>query len=140
MRIAVLIYPMSNPERLTLLAKSFIAGLQGQGHLVEMFNIRTDANIRLGSYDYLCFGTQAGSFFSGKIDPGLAKQLDGLIGCSGKRSFAFIEKKAFFSESLLRGLMKAMESQGMFLRNSAMFSSVDEARQLGTTLEVVRKG
>ena len=140
MRIAVLIYPMSNPERLTLLAKSFIAGLQGQGHLVEMFNIRTDANIRLGVYDYLCFGSQGGSLLSGRIDPALTKQLDGLSGCSGKRSFAFIGKKAFFSESVLKGLMKAMESQGLFIRNSAIFATADEARLLGSTLEVARKG
>lgn len=139
MRIAVLTYPMGNPERLISISKAFVDGLQSQGHFVDMLNIRNESNARLGTYDYICIGAQGGALFSSKLDQALAKRLEGLLGCSGKRCFAFVDKKPFFSEALLKALMKAMESQGMFLRNSAVISSVDEARQIGATLEITKK-
>lgn len=139
MRIAILTYPMSNPDRLNAYAKALGDGLQVQGHSVDLFNVRNESNIRLGIYDYLCIGTQAKSFFGGKIDPVLGKRLEGMIGTSGKRSFAFVDKKLISSESVLRSLMKVMEAQGMFIRNSAVFSNSDTAHQVGETLEITRK-
>ena len=139
MRIAILYFPLTNPERLIACSKALAEGLISLGHHVDLFNIHNESQLRLGLYDYICVGTQGKTSASRKIDSRLAKILEGLAGSSGKRCFAFVTKQLFFADSILRNLMKSMETQGLFIRNSMVLHNVEEARQTGLTLEVAKR-
>ena len=138
MRVAVLLYPVGSPDGLRALAKGLTEGLQANGHQVDTFDLKLDDTIRLGMYEYICVGTNGLSPFSAKIDPGLTRRLDGLGTLSGKRCFAFVQKKMLFTEKLLVNLMKGMEKQGMFMRNSGIFKIPEDARLAGSSLVLER--
>ena len=138
MRVAILIYSPGSADGLRSLAKGLAEGLQSNGHQVDTFDLKLDDSIRLGIYDYLCIGTKGASAFSGKIDSALPNRLGNLGSIAGKRCFAFVQKQFLFTEKLLVNLMKGMESQGMFMRNSGIFKIPEDARLAGAGLNLER--
>ena len=138
MRVAILLYPNGSPEKLRALSKGLVDGFQSKGHSADVFDLRSDDNIRVGMFDYVCVGTNGSGLFSGKIDARLKGKLEAVGGLSGKRCFAFVQKKRLFTERLLNNLMNAMEAQGMFMRNSGIFAQVEDARLTGTGLNLER--
>jgi hypothetical protein len=138
MRVVILLYPVGSPEALKTIAKGLAEGFQKNGHQVDTVDLKLDDNVRVGIYDYVCFGTNGVSPLSGKTDAGLARRLDNIGSLSGKRCFAFVRKQMLFSEKLLSNLMRAMEAQGMFMRNSAIVQSAEDARLIATGLDLER--
>jgi hypothetical protein len=138
MRVAILLYPTGSAENLRRMAKGLAEGFSANGHSVEIIDLKNDESVRVGIYDYLCIGTEGLSPWSGKIDSALVRRLDSIGSLSGKRCFAFVTKKLLFTEKLLVNLMKAMEAQGMFMRNSAVFKIAEDAKLTAKNLDLDR--
>lgn len=138
MRVAILLYPTGSAEGLRQLAKGLAEGFSANGHNADIIDLKNDESVRVGIYDYVCIGTSGVKPWSGKIDPALARRLDAVGSLSGKRSFAFVAKNLMFTEKLLVNLMKAMESQGMYMRNSAVLKIPEDAKLTARSLDLER--
>ena len=55
---------------------------------------------------------------------------------SGKRCYAFVGKSPISANRALQRIMKAMEGEGMFLKNSGILNSEVEAQEVGRRLHV----
>lgn len=138
MTIAVVILPQKQEKKLKSLAQAFIRGIESQGsHQVELINPVKDTGLSLTRFQYIVVGTESLSLFRGKIPEVVSERLkqSGMI--SGKRSCAFVVK-SFGSGKALGNLMKAMEHEGMFINNSAIVSTPEEAEYLGSRLQIKR--
>lgn len=138
MRVAILLYPARSVDGLRQMAKGLAEGFAANGHNADVFDIKQDEAVRVGIYDYVCVGTTGMSPWSGKVDPALPRRLDAISSLSGKRCFAFVPKQPLFTEKLLVNLMKAMESQGMFMRNSAILKIPADAVLTAKSLDLER--
>jgi hypothetical protein len=54
----------------------------------------------------------------------------------GRKCYAFVSKATFGAAKSLAALMKCMEGEGMFLRNSDILRSPTEAEEIGKRLRV----
>ncbi len=95
-----------------------------------------DVNTKLTIYQYLAIGTEPLSSFSGKIPDKVGHFLSSAGMVAGKRSFAFVTKNAFGSNKALTRLMKNMEIEGLYLKNSNIFNSPVEAEEIGKRLHI----
>jgi hypothetical protein len=138
MRVAILLYPPRSADGLRQMAKGLAEGFAANGHNADVFDLKQDESVRVGIYDYVCVGTAGLSPWSGKVDPALVRRLDSIGSLSGKRCFAFVAKQALFTEKLLVNLMKAMEAQGMFMRNSAILKIPADAVLTAKSLDLER--
>lgn len=138
-KVAVVYYASKTDSKIEKFSKALAEGLQEQGDTVGVFNLRLADDFRAALYEYVCFGSEAESFFSSKIPASFGKRLEQLSNLEGKRAMAFSEKKLFFPVKLSNRLMKIVESQGVFLRNTAIFDSVEEAKLFGTKLITSKK-
>jgi len=137
MRVAVVFIGVKYREKLIGLAKSLQKGLQAQGHQVDLVDGSKDVNTKLTGHEYIAVGSESISF-GGKIPDKVSEYL-GIAGMiSGKRSYAFIVKKGFGTEKALDRLMKAMEAEGMYIKNSDIITSPEEAEVLGKRLHVTK--
>ena len=55
---------------------------------------------------------------------------------SGKRCYAFVGKSPISASRALQRIMKAMEGEGMFLKNSGVLNSAVEAQEVGRRLHI----
>jgi len=136
MRVAVVFVPHSRRDKLLEISKALAKGIEAQGHSVDVIDGSRDVNSKLTIYEYLAVGTEIVSTFGGKIPDSVAQYLksSGIVG--GKRSFAFILKRPFGTEKGIQRLMKAMETEGMFLRFSSVMTSAAEAEYVGKRLKI----
>jgi hypothetical protein len=81
-------------------------------------------------------GTEAVSTFGGKIPDKVGSWLASAGQATGKRSFAFVLKSFLGAPRALARLMKAMEKEGLFLKNSAILTSPVEAEEIGKRLHI----
>ena len=59
---------------------------------------------------------------------------------SGKRCYAFVGSKGLRKGRVLGSLMKAMESEGMYLKRSDVLAKADEAKAVGARLHIEKAG
>jgi hypothetical protein len=137
MRIAVVIVPAGNSDKLEALAKSIMRGFESQGHSVTMLNAALDGDLRLLSYEFVAVGSSPVSF-TGKASPKLRQALGASGSLAGKRSFAFMPKPPLFSQRACLSLMAAMESQGMVVTDYSAFKNPEEALSFASSFRAER--
>lgn len=136
MRVAVIFVPQQKRDKLLEISKALAAGIQSQGHQVDIVDASRDVNTKLTIYAYVAIGTEVVSLFGGKIPAKVSEFLRSSGTVVGKRSFAFVTKKAIGADKGLQRLMKQMESEGMFLKFSDVLSSSAEATEIGKRLNI----
>jgi len=83
-------------------------------------------------------GVQKSGFFTKKAPDGLSLFLKNAGTVSGKRCYAFTLKQGMSSGRFLLSIMKTMESEGMYLKKSDVFSNSAEAGAVGNRLHIDR--
>ncbi len=139
MRTAVVYESFSRKDKVESVVKGLVTGLEEQGATVDCINLALDRDKKLTSYSYIAFGISGPSGFSGKLPPTIISYLKNAGHLVGKRSFAFVLKQPLFSQKLLSSLMRAMESEGMFVKYSEILSSTLEGKVVAKRL-VLDKG
>ena len=138
MRTAVVFFSTTSRDRILGMAKSLAKGIEGQGHQADIIDGDHDVNAKLTIYQYLAIGTEPVSGFGGRIPEKVTQFISSSGMVSGKRSFAFVSKSTFGSGKALSRLMRSMEQEGMFIKNSAIITSPTEAEEIGRRLHIVR--
>jgi menaquinone-dependent protoporphyrinogen IX oxidase len=136
MRVAVVIIPQSKRDKLLEVARALGAGIEAQGHRVDVIDSTQDVNTKLTIYQYIALGTEVTSLFGGKVPGRLTEFLKNSGAIAGKRAFAFVLKKSIGADKGLQRLMKQMESEGMFLKYSETLSSPTQATEIGKRLNI----
>lgn len=136
MRTAVVFIGGSNRDKLMDVSKGLARGIESQGHQVDLVDGGHDISTKLTIYQYVAVGTEVTSFFGGKIPPSVGEFLSQAGAVGGKRSFAFVLKKAIGATKGLQTLMKRMEGEGMFLKYSEVLSTPEEAEEIGKRLNI----
>ncbi len=136
MRTVVVFFTGQRRDRILNLAKSLARGIEKQGHQVDIIDGDHDINSKLTIYQYIAVGTEPLSSFGGKISRKIGEFLNSSGMISGKRCFAFVTKNTIGASKALSRLMKGMEKEGMFLKNSAILNSPEEAEEIGKNLHI----
>ena len=111
-------------------------GILEQGHQVDIFDMKKEDKKIISFYDYIVVGAEGEGTFGGKI-PSVVAQFLGRAGkISGKRCTGFVTKPGLRSTKTLQAVMKAMESEGMYLKNSVILKKKDEAKAVGKRLHI----
>jgi hypothetical protein len=118
------------------LAAALGKGIEKQGNQVDLYDGMKDANVKLTAHQYLVVGAESVSAFRGKIPEQVHTFLAGAGLVAGKKCFAFVPTSTFGSAKALALLMKTMEGEGMFLKNSEIVRSPQEAEEIGKRLHV----
>jgi menaquinone-dependent protoporphyrinogen IX oxidase len=118
------------------LAKALARGIEGQGNHVDVFDGAKDTNVKLTMYQYVVIGAEPAGALGGKIPLSVTPFLAAAGMVSGKKSYAFVSRAAIGAEKSLSVLMKSMEKEGMFLKNSDVLRSPLEAEEIGRRLHV----
>ncbi len=136
MKVCIAIFYTGNGHKLTDLAKGLAKGMQGHGHQVDIIDGVKEQGRKISFYDYIAMGTDAVTVTGGKI-PSSVKEFLGQSGSiQGKRCFAFINKGGLRKNKTLKALMDAMEHEGMYLKNSQVITSSQEAEEIGKRLHI----
>jgi len=136
MKIAVLFFSGNGRQQLLEVSKGLARGLEKQGKQVDLIDGDKDVNVKLTMYQYIAIGTSALNMWGGKISRNITEFIANSGIVSGKRCFAFVTKSGLRKTKTLRALMKAMEHEGMYLKNSRLLSSAEEAEEIGKRLHV----
>ncbi len=136
MRVAVVFFSGRNREKIRDLAKGLARGIEKQGNQVDVFDGDRDANVKLTIYQYIVIGMEPSGSMSGKVPDSLRSFLAGSGVVSGKKSYAFVSRATFGTSKTLANLMRSMEGEGMFLRNSDILRSGVEAEEIGKRLHI----
>lgn len=135
MRVGVVFFADRNRQGLLALARGLGAGLESQGHQVDVIDGVRDVNSKLTPHQYTVVGTESLSI-TGKIPVRVERFLASAGLIQGKRCYAFVAKSFLGSSRALIKLMRAMEHEGMYLKNSGVLKSHEEAQEIGTHLNV----
>jgi len=138
MRIAVVYFGEKEKKRLAALAHALGEGLESQGAQVEVYDYK-DLSRPLALYQFLVVGTENQGTFGGKIPGPMANFLKNSGSLGSKRCCAFVLRRGWRVNKALLGLMRLMEKEGMFVVNSALLLSPEEARSCGKTLNIEHK-
>lgn len=136
MRVAVVFFRASGGDKILELSKKVSQGIESQGHIVDVIDGDRDHDKRLTSYKYIVAGTASLSLLGGKVPGNVKRYLANSGMVQGKRCSAFIYKTGFRCEKTLLILMKTMESEGMYLKNSEIFKSGAAAEYFGSRLHI----
>ncbi len=117
-------------------AKALGRGIEKQGNQVDVFDGVKDANVKLTMYQYVVIGAEPMGAFGGKIPQAVKPFLETAGMASGKKSYAFVTRTAIGAERSLGALMKSMEHEGLYLKNSDVLRSAEEAEEIGRRLHV----
>lgn len=135
MRIAVVFFAGDAKQRFLDIAQGFARGIGEQGHIVDVIDVETDYDKKLTSYNYIVVGASTSGFFRPRVSDKFKRFLANCGHVAGKRCFAFVPKRVFADKALL-SLMSAMEHEGLYIKNSAVVSSSDEAAYIGKNLHI----
>ncbi len=127
-----------NGTKVKEITESFSKALASQGHTVTTINAYLEMGKNLTFTDYIIVGTTATSAFGGQIPQVIPDFLKRAGTISGKRCFAFITKGGIRKNKSLQALMKAMESEGMYIKNFDLIDKPSLATAIGKRLEVKR--
>lgn len=137
MKVCVLYASASKEsQKIKSIANAFAEGISSQGHQVDVIDMTLDMGKKVSFYDYLILGTEATSFWGGKIPSSVSQFLRAAGTISGIRCMGFISKGGVRSMKTLQSLMKTMESEGLFLKKSDIVAKVDYARAVGKHLQI----
>ncbi|MDE0024177.1 MAG: hypothetical protein OXP69_07160 [Spirochaetaceae bacterium] len=136
MRTAVVFFEGKNRKRLLSLAQALARGIETQGHQVDLIDGARDINSKLTIYGYIAIGGESITTFTGKIPEVVTRYLKNAGMISGKRCYAFVCKSPISANRALQRIMKAMEGEGMFLKNSGILNSEVEAQEVGRRLHI----
>ena len=136
MRIAVVYFPAGGGNRLKSLAQAVAAGVEEQGHTVQLIDATKEYDRKLTMYEYLCIGAEPSSFLSGKVPDSIPRYLSSAGVIAGKRCFAFVAKRGLATGKCLSRLMARMEGEGMFLKYSEVLSSPEQAKEISKRLNI----
>lgn len=138
MQICVIYAGRSREDsKLLEISKALAKGLETQGHMVDVLNAYTES-VSLTRYDYVLVGASSKGLFGGAPVDMLKQFLRRSGTLSGKRSFAFVTKGGLRKQKTLLGVMKVMEGEGMYLKNSDLISKPEYALALAKRLNVER--
>ena len=136
MKVAVVFMAPKNRDRMLSLARALGRGIESQSHQVDILDGAREVNVKLTIYKYIAFATESISMFGGKIPEQVGRFLSSAGQVAGKRSFAFVPKTRLGAGRALFRLMKIMESEGMYLKNSEVIQSEIEAEEIGKRLHI----
>jgi hypothetical protein len=136
MRVAVVFFSGRNRDHLMGIAKALGKGLEKQGNHVDVFDGVRDPNVKLTIYQYVVIGAEPAGSFGGKVPESVRTFLAAAGAVTGKKSYAFVTRAPFGAAKSLASLMKSMEGEGMFLKNSDILRSPTEAEEIGRRLHV----
>jgi hypothetical protein len=118
------------------LSKGLAKGIEAQGNHADVYDGAKDSNVKLTMYEYIVIGAEPVGTFGGKVPLTVQPFLAGAGMVSGKKCYAFVSKAMIGAEKALSALMKCMEGEGMFLKNSDVLRSPMEAEEIGKRLHV----
>jgi flavorubredoxin len=118
------------------MSRALAKGIEEQGHQVDIVDGDHDVSTKLTVYQYIAVGTEAVSTIGGKIPEKVGPFLSNAGLIAGKRSFAYVHKSFLSAPRALSRLMKAMETEGLYLKNSMVLNSNAEAEELGRRLHI----
>lgn len=133
MRVCVL-FGESNGSICKELAAGLAEGIQQQGHIVDVIDMRKDAGKIISFYEYIAVGTASSTFWGGKIPQAVGDFLKQSGTISGKRCFVFVAKRGLRTLKTLQHLMQVMEGQGMYLKYSDILTNRAFAKEVGKRL------
>ena len=136
MRVGVVYFAERNKTKLREVSQGLAKGIEALGHQVDLIDALAQTDARLTMYDYLALGTEAVSFFRGKIPAKIPQYLANAGTATGKRCFAFVLNHPIAANRALLKLMKAMEHEGMYLKYSEILSSKEQAEAIGKRLTI----
>ncbi len=137
MKVCVLYASASKEsQKIKAISKAIAEGISSQGHQVDIIDMKLDMGKKVSFYNYLIFGTEASTFWGGKLPSTVAQFLTTAGSVSGIRSMGFIAKGGVRSMKTLQSLMKIMEHEGLFLKKSEIVTKVDYARAVGKHLQI----
>ncbi len=135
MRVAV-VYFEKNQGKLAQMAESLAHGIGDQGHDVKVINGILDSDVKLTMYEYIAIGTAPLSPFSKKLDESLERFIKSAGTLTGKRCYAFVQKKGLRAFRVLQAVMKLVEREGVILKTSDIINSKEEASYVGKKLHI----
>ncbi|MCH3916320.1 MAG: hypothetical protein LKE40_02345 [Spirochaetia bacterium] len=121
------------------LCNAMAKGIDGQGHQVDILDMKHEERKIVSFYDYIIVGTEATGAFGGSIPPEVSQFLARAGKLSGKRCMGFVTKPGMRANKTLQMLMKAMEGEGMYLKNSDILKKNEEAAAVGKRLHIDSK-
>ncbi|MBP5163552.1 MAG: hypothetical protein ILP16_11345 [Spirochaetales bacterium] len=137
MRVCVLYCGrQANDRILKELASKLSDGIASNGHTVEVFDMNLEMGKIISFYDYVVVITTATSYFSKNIPENVLKFLKTAGSVSGKRCSCYISKNCGRKGKVLQTLMRAMESEGMYLKVSDILPNGNYAYAVGKRLHV----
>ncbi|MBR6234525.1 MAG: hypothetical protein IKR01_01605 [Spirochaetales bacterium] len=137
MRVCVLYCGrQANDRILKELAGKLSDGIASNGHTVEVFDMNLEMGKIISFYDYVVVITTATSYFSKNIPENVMKFLKTAGSVSGKRCSCYISKNCGRKGRVLQTLMRAMESEGMYLKVSDILPNGNYAYAVGKRLHV----
>ena len=126
----------ANDRILKELAGKLSDGIASNGHTVEVFDMNLEMGKIISFYDYVVVITTATSYFSKNIPENVMKFLKTAGSVSGKRCSCYISKNCGRKGKVLQTLMRAMESEGMYLKVSDILPNGNYAYAVGKRLHV----
>ncbi|MGP1419540.1 MAG: flavodoxin family protein [Sphaerochaetaceae bacterium] len=125
---------------LKVLADALARGIaQQEGNpVVEVFNMHHERGRKVSCFDFIIMGTEASTLFGGRIPPIVADFLKDCGSLAGKRCFCFISKKGLRKGRTLGVLMKALETEGVFVSNFNVLDSPSLAAAVGKRLKLTK--
>jgi hypothetical protein len=135
MKVAIVVFPGKNKNKLIEVSKGLAKGLESQGHKCDIIS-QKDVTSKLTGYQYIAAGSECISVMGGQLPDGITEFLSNAGLVTGKPCFAFVLKTLFGSSRALSRLMGRMENEGMFVRFSEIFSRPAEAEAVGARLKV----
>ena len=137
MRVCVLYCGrQANDRILKELSGKLSDGIASNGHTVEVFDMNLEMGKIISFYDYVVVITTSTSYFSKNIPENVMKFLKTAGSVSGKRCSCYISKNCGRKGKVLQTLMRAMESEGMYLKVSDILPNGNYAYAVGKRLHV----
>lgn len=135
MRICIA-FSSKNSKKIEEYARSLAKGIETQNSaVIDLIDIDKESDKRLTGYHYILFGFSRTSLFNSKVDKSYLQYLKNCGHITGKHTFAF-STNGFGSYKFLAQFMKAIESEGVLLKSSAIIGSKEEARIIGSKLHI----
>ena len=136
MRAAVVFFTGNHDSQLRKLAGALVKGMEKQGAFVDLIDGERDVNTVLTIYDYISVGAGSATGMGGSVGKKVTQFLANAGIVTGKRSFAFVSNRGLRKAKTLSSLMKAMEFEGMYLKNSSILISEEDAERVGHELHL----
>ncbi len=136
MRVAVVFFPSSKPEKMASVSRALAEGIERQGHQVDLIDGTREVGRKVAVYQYIAMGVEQTNLFGGKIPDKVRDFLSETGMVAGKKSSAYILKHPLGEGRTLKKLMAVMEKEALFLRVFHSLRSEEQARTVGAGLKI----